>query len=65
MPLETYRSTTASTEMLEMLQTISLRAHWYRRMQKRALRPHAELFRPSVKENRATERMAHSQTSEK
>ena len=39
MPLETNRSTTASTEIFEMLKTISLRAHWYRRTQKSALRP--------------------------
>ena len=38
--------------------TISLRAHWYRRTQKRALRPHGELFRPPVKENWATERIS-------
>jgi len=59
MPLQkTYRSTTASTEIFEMLKTISLRAHWYRRTQKRALRPHGELFRPSVKENCATKRIS-------
>ena len=58
MPLETYRSTTASTEIFEMLKTISLRAHWYRQTQKSALRPHGNLFRPSVKENWATKRIS-------
>jgi len=53
MPLETYRSATASTEIFE-----SLRADWYRQMQKSALRPHGELFRPSVKGNWATERIS-------
>ena len=37
MPLETYRSTTASTEIFEMLKTISLGAHWYRRTQEKRL----------------------------
>ena len=40
-----------------MLKTISLIAHWYRRTQKGALRPHGELFRPSVEENWAKERI--------
>ena len=53
-----YRSSTASTEIFEMLKTISRRAHWYRRTQKRAFRPYGELFRPLVKENWATERIS-------
>jgi len=56
MPLKTYWLTSASTEIFEILETMSLRAHWNRRLQNSAFRPHGELFRPSDKENWATER---------
>jgi len=56
MLLKTYRLTSASTVILEILQTMSQYAHWNRYKQNSKLRPHGELFRPSVKENRATER---------
>jgi len=56
MPLETYRLTSVSTEILKILETMSLRAHWNRRMQKSAFQPLDELLQRSVEENWATER---------
>jgi len=56
MPLRTYRLASSSTDTLETLETISLKANWNRCIQNSAFRPHSELLRPSDKENIATER---------
>jgi len=56
MPLRSYQLASSSMDTLEILETISLKAYWNRRIQNSAFRPHGELLRPSDEENMATER---------